>query len=151
LKTDAERRASRIYASAGIQIVWINGPADPDVPNAARHLHVALLTRDMGATKAAADQLSDGVMGRAAKLSGTAVIFYFRITDMARTGRCFVGDFLGRVLAHEVGHLLLPRPGHSDRGLMEANLSPVAGEQSWFTTPEVNAMRGALTSQHVAD
>jgi hypothetical protein len=73
------------------------------------------------------------------------VIFYFRITDMALQGRCFVGDVVGKVLAHEVGHLLLPRPGHSSRGIMQANVELASVEQASFTDAQAQAMREALT------
>jgi hypothetical protein len=109
-----------------------------------------LLSRELAAEKAAADQLSDGVMGRAAHATGRAVVFYVRITDLARQGRCFVGNVLGKVLAHEVGHLLLPRPGHADRGIMQAGLDLTPDEER-FTVVEANAMRGVLSSAQAAD
>jgi hypothetical protein len=78
------------------------------------------------------------------------VITVFRITDLARQGRCFVGNVLGKVLAHEVGHLLLPRPGHADRGIMQAGLD-LTPDEELFTVVEANAMRGVLTRAQAAD
>ena len=48
---------------------------------------------------------------------GAALIFYDRVVAMRGQNR-FVMTILGRVIAHELIHLLLPRQGHSDVGLM---------------------------------
>jgi hypothetical protein len=44
---EAERRATRIYAAAGIRTIWVNSSSDADAPASARHLRVVLLTREM--------------------------------------------------------------------------------------------------------
>jgi hypothetical protein len=49
-----------------------------------------------------------------------ATIFRDQVRRVARRAGVDHGELLGRALAHEVGHLLLRAPGHSDEGLMRA-------------------------------
>jgi hypothetical protein len=50
-----------------------------------------------------------------------AYAFYGRIGDFAATHRVEIGPILGSVIAHELGHLLLPQGSHSRTGLMSSN------------------------------
>ena len=54
--------------------------------------------------------------------SGTAFLFYDRILAL-QSPRRMLFTVLGRVLAHEITHLLLPMQGHSDYGLMRGHWS----------------------------
>jgi hypothetical protein len=49
-----------------------------------------------------------------------AYAFYRRIADLAEHNGADVARLLGHVIAHEIGHLLLPCDSHSARGLMRA-------------------------------
>jgi hypothetical protein len=51
-----------------------------------------------------------------------AFIFYDRVVAL-RTNTSFVPSMLGRVMAHEIAHLLLGSQGHSDLGLMRGHWS----------------------------
>ena len=48
----------------------------------------------------------------------TAWILYSRVKEFYRQNRVHPNRLLGHVLAHELGHLLLGSPEHSERGLM---------------------------------
>jgi hypothetical protein len=54
--------------------------------------------------------------------SAGAFIFYDRLMEQ-RTHTKLLPAILGRVLAHELTHLLLPQDGHSDAGLMRGQWS----------------------------
>ena len=47
-----------------------------------------------------------------------AYVFYDRVRTIAQKAHQVDGDPLGIVIAHEIGHLLLPYGSHSDTGLM---------------------------------
>lgn len=69
-------------------------------------------------------QVSANVMGIAGSSSGmaTAFIFYDRMLSV-RTQARPLPSILGRVMAHEITHLLLPPESHSDFGLMRGQWS----------------------------
>jgi hypothetical protein len=48
---------------------------------------------------------------------------------------------LGRVLAHEIGHQLLPAQGHSASGLMRATLDYKEPAPPAFTTTQLDSIR----------
>jgi hypothetical protein len=54
---------------------------------------------------------------------GSAFIFYDRIAALQRSAS-LLHAMLGRVMAHEITHLLLPEEEHSSSGLMRAHWKP---------------------------
>ncbi len=53
---------------------------------------------------------------------------------------------LGRVIAHEVGHLVLPENSHSATGIMSAGLDMQATAIPAFTREQEAAIRQTVTS-----
>jgi hypothetical protein len=144
--SDAENVASRIYAAAGVRTVWVSGEiptasADPSVA----YLRVEVLNRERAEKEIAVEQIGDNVLGRAAAPAKRAYIFYHRISEIAITHRAIVSDLLGQVLAHEVGHLLLA-PGHSELGIMRAQLDPRSTVPPRFTKNQVATIHSFLAS-----
>ncbi len=119
----AKEVATRIYASSGVRIVWVNGDVDDEVGDtSARHLRVLLLCSDMAAAKIATDRVPDNVLGQAASGAARTYIFTQRVRDTASRNGSYFDAALGRIIAHEVGHLLLPANSHSPTGIMRASL-----------------------------
>ena len=142
LLKNAEREASRIYAAAGVRIVWRHHSALEPAP-AARRFHVLLLCAQMSAQKIKGDGISDGVLGVAGHGTGRAYVFVGRVIEHSiRFGNPYV--VLGRVLAHEIGHLLLEERGHSQRGIMKPNLEVFSHGADQFTPAQREAIRVAL-------
>jgi Zn-dependent peptidase ImmA (M78 family) len=56
------------------------------------------------------------------------------------------GDALGLVIAHELGHVLLPGRGHSRSGIMQANYDVFLSYRLKFTAEESAAMRAFIAS-----
>jgi hypothetical protein len=113
----AESEASRILHPADIELRWINCAsralaASCEPPRAATNLIIRLLPKAL--PQAGAKAL--GIAGSSADYA-TAFIFYDRVLAL-RTHTHLVQDILGRVLAHEITHLLLPHEDHSEFGLM---------------------------------
>jgi hypothetical protein len=145
----AEDEATRIYAAAGVRIVWAAEEEAAAVPGL--HLRVILLRRDMATRMIRAARVANGVLGQAARPTGRAYIFTHRITDMGtQYGRDFVW-LLGQVMAHEVGHLVLPIYAHTDRGIMRADLIARSYTDRLFTTGQGAAIRSmVMASSDVA-
>jgi hypothetical protein len=107
---EAIRDVARIYGRIGVRVQW-SGQHSGD---SAETLHVIIATTDRW-------HLQPGIMGIAlmgnAPVGRTVYAFYDRILETANSHRLTVGSVLGNTIAHEIGHLLLPR-GHTMDGLM---------------------------------
>jgi hypothetical protein len=100
---------TRIFAEAGLGVGWTEtGP----------RFTVQIVTSALGYARA-----SSPVMGVALRTprGATAQIFFTQVQDFARTYHVDVSTLLAYVIAHEIGHLLLPRMPHSATGLMKAD------------------------------
>jgi hypothetical protein len=70
-----------------------------------------------------ADSLGDAYVDTAAAAGSLATVYVDRVENMARAAGVDAGTLLGRVMAHEIGHLLLGTPTHRPSGLMRAQWS----------------------------
>ena len=78
-----------------------------------------------------------------------AYVLFDRVMRVARAARSDVTDILGVVIAHEIGHLLLPQGSHSDNGLMRPdwNIHELRRPRQpafEFTLPQEEAIRHRL-------
>ena len=138
----AEREVTRIYTTAGVHIVWATRDDHADEPGL--HVHLQLLSRDMAMHMIAALRVADTVAGRSARDAGRAYIFTHRIVDMALRHSDDFRRILGQVMAHEIGHLMLPVDSHSDRGIMRANIDVRSKGFHDFTAEQGAAIRSML-------
>jgi len=118
---EAEGQVTQVYRAIGVHVLWTQGAAALAPPDGVIHLDVILLAREAVDVKCRADRLADTVMGSAAGPTKRAYIFVNRIVDHARLTTSSVGTLLAMVIAHEVGHLLLPAFSHAPSGIMRAN------------------------------
>jgi hypothetical protein len=140
----AENEAARIYTAAGVRIVWAAEDEAIAVPGL--HLRVILLRRDMARRMIRAGRVADGVLGQAARPTGRAYIFTHRITEIGiQHGRDFAW-VLGQVMAHEVGHLVLPIYAHTERGIMRADLIVRSTTDQLFTPEQGAVIRSRVTA-----
>ncbi len=142
----AEAVARRIFAAAGIRTVWVHGRDKGPRIGGALHVKVLVLSREMAEQKISADGVGPAVLGQAAKVCGRAYIFSHRIDALAKRNQRYVGDLLGRVIAHEVGHLLLPENGHSAIGVMTAALNLNRSAFVAFTPEQRATIRQVIAS-----
>jgi hypothetical protein len=143
----------KVYQDAGVRLVWSDGlveleshgvtPAESGVD-----VRVILVAGEAERRLIVDGQLADTVLGFAPTIRGcfcgrNAYIFLERITAIGyRHGN--PETLLGRVLAHEVGHLLLSSNRHSRNGIMRATLDTELSFQPRFTANDVNALRRGL-------
>lgn len=123
----ALRETTRIYETAAVQLVWVADDALPD-PGPPMRLDVVLLSKFDAERFLTKTRLPKTVLGVAPPDTGRAYIFCDRIRWRALSDGVPMETVLGRVIAHEVGHHLLPGAGHSDIGIMRerVNYSPRA-------------------------
>jgi len=151
----AEEEATRIYHAAGISLVWVNPGAPPNESHRdALHLTVVLLNGVMAQRKIFEDQLGADILGRADQVTRRAYLFSHRISAVAAERSVDVVRVLGRVLAHEIGHMVLPEPGHAERGIMREKLDLSITPQRF--TPEQtrvlhDTIAASLADKHEGD
>jgi hypothetical protein len=107
--TKSQDEVVRIFARAGLGVEWTEtGP----------RFTVQIVPSALGYARA-----SSPVMGVALRnqTGATAQIFFRQVRDFAHTSHVDISTLLAHVIAHEIGHLLLPRVPHSVTGLMRAD------------------------------
>jgi hypothetical protein len=86
------------------------------------------------------------VMGIAVAGGRLAKIMYGRVEGMAQAANTDLATFLGHVIAHEIGHLLLSQDAHSSGGIMAATLNPQLAARGvlWFSPAEATVARARI-------
>lgn len=120
--TSAEAEAARTLRSTHLRLTWINCPSAANsgscsIPEGPTDLILRVLATAL--PQAPADVLGTMAMS---PYGNCAFVFYDRIVA-CRTYRAWTYQVLGRAMAHEMVHLLLPGSGHSASGLMRATWS----------------------------
>jgi hypothetical protein len=130
----AERIASDVYLRAGIKIEWVA----PDGFEDTGRFYVNLLSKEMAARFSASNE----TVGFATAGSLAANAIFDRISEIAHDHRLPCGVMLGYVMAHEIGHLLLPVHSHSESGVMRATMDMrlVAAKKLGFTRDQATLM-----------
>jgi hypothetical protein len=151
----AQKFVTALYAHIDVHLVW----AKTVRPNALRfHLRDRdrgdLLINILPPAMARRMELTDETLGVAAvtKFDGgtIAYVMFDRVSDLALTSNTSAADVLAVVMAHELGHLLLPFGSHSPSGVMRGRFSrddfmPLNQQQLDFTSAQADAIRGMLT------
>jgi hypothetical protein len=142
----AEQEVVRIYAAAGVHAVWRDGFALADQTRTDLFPYVSVRILDSWATErmTAGERRGSKIVGRAARATGRAYVFYPRLESAARFRDRHVGMVVGAAMAHEVGHLLLPKNSHSNVGIMREDLDLKSHRPLGFTPAQSAAIRKAL-------
>jgi hypothetical protein len=137
---ESQEQVTRIFARAGLTVRWADtGP----------RLTVQIVPQVLGYARAGSPVM--GVARRDAN-SAKAQIFFKQVQDFARLHRIDTASVLACVIAHEVGHLLLPGTAHSPTGLMQAQwdralVHNAATGSLTFTDAQAARMLSAVSSQ----
>ena len=120
----AQRLVSDYYGSIGVPTAWaetLHPFSDRDEPTdccGTEDLTIIVLTARMAElTRFPKDAVGCAVVGPGGG-GRVAYILYDRVAASAIQADWDAGDFMALVVAHEVGHLLLPIGSHSPDGLM---------------------------------
>ena len=162
---DAERLAAAVFKRAGVATTWMN-ISDLDmrargIPNPA--LLSLISVHIQSSSLAGTFGVGDSVMGLAPGAGPDrklVYVFYDRVKELAerqaaaqvkgeivaRAGEC---QILGEMIAHEIGHVLLDMPGHSETGIMRGgwdlkDLQDVAYGSLFFTAQQVRVLRAEV-------
>jgi hypothetical protein len=150
-----ETVASRVFARSGVVVEWLNcgrqnetKEEEADCAEASlRHLQIRILFKSLNLKQSAFGiSYLDG--------DGTgcyADVFYGGLADVEEAGRPGSATFLGVVMAHELGHLLLGINAHSSTGIMrpvwnDDDLVAASKGNLYFTEAEGQILRARLES-----
>lgn len=129
---------SRIFRRAGVVIDWTLDPASES------HDFVVVIT------KAVSPEASRNAVGYICSDSSgaSAVVIWPRAVALV-TRRTFPFEILGRVMAHELGHLMIGQPHHSAFGVMRPSwtledLTFGKATSFLFTREEIGEIRANL-------
>jgi hypothetical protein len=120
----AQREVVWIFEAAGVRVAWIDCGLERQQPDihtstSAEAINVVIVSRE---TKALSPIPSDvlGAVVRDNDAREVGWVFFRRIERASEAYALDAGVVLGHAIAHEVGHLLLPRGTHGRSGLMRA-------------------------------
>ena len=159
----ARRAVNRLFAAIDVRIAWL-GPhrtSDPprhtrvESPTRSPDLAVLILNAKMTRALGPRADLLGCAPGTALARGRVAYVFYDRVTTVGWTDAGVV-DLLSLVMAHEIGHLLLPYGSHSDTGVMRSRwsvteLQRVNLARVGFTSSQAEAIRRRLLGNDAGD
>lgn len=144
----AEGDVATIYRKAGVAAVWdhvwLKIPADDRVPN------VTIIVVTGRASQAAAKSFGVGadalafVPGAAGNQGRLVYVFDDRVCALSSHSGIPYSALLGRVLAHEIGHVLLPFNSHSLTGIMREAIDSTSWQLEFFTNSQAQLIRTRL-------
>jgi hypothetical protein len=140
----AKERVAWVYMGIGVRTVWVDSEqAVGKHLDGGLHLTVMLLPRVIAERKISAEGGSIDALGQAHPAIGRAYIYCDRVLSMP--GPKFFAIQLGAVIAHEVGHLVLPDKSHSRHGIMRAEMDARhALYQNSFDKSQATTIRATL-------
>jgi hypothetical protein len=156
----AEAEVGGILEKAGVSVRWVDCPTSHAVladfpecqtPPRFNDYFLSILSSQMTATQGnyedAMGAADDSELG-----SRRAAIFFNRIDSHAGGDQAPADVLMGRVMAHEIGHLLLGPNAHSRSGIMKAawsarELSMLAAHEMFFTAEQSCKIAARLAAQ----
>ena len=89
-------------------------------------------------------------LGFAAKRPAVAYAYYNRVIEQSLLYPIDARVLLGRVIAHELGHVLLPPNSHSLLGIMRGNIDLGLEKPDRFTRDQARVIRAVLAGSVVS-
>jgi hypothetical protein len=140
--TYAEARAARVFAMIRVNVDWVDGN-EANRLNLVAPYTILIMAEAPPTLKAAMKKLGTDVMGQGAPSVARAYIYYDRVLQLRVVPPRDVTTTLGDVIAHELGHLMLP-PGHSNLGIMRPSINMRSRSLETFTEAEAANVRGSV-------
>lgn len=148
---EAQQQATMIYDAIGVSLVWTREPDLEEEETAPIHFVAVVLSDARTGQFLRGKELPPTVLGVAPHLTGRVYLFWDRIARRAWENDVLPQIVLARVLAHEIGHHLLPLQGHSDSGIMRPSVDYSVGEPPAFTLTQAASIRQLLSEAYPGD
>jgi hypothetical protein len=144
-----EQVAAASFLRIGVQVIWEHGEAPLDDARGLR-VHLRLLSRANAERKIAKERIGDAVLGQTNRQGRRVYIFFGRIVDESFKYSREYTQILGLVVAHELGHVVLPAGSHADSGVMKGRARLRGRIPREFTPEEGEAIRALLQESPTA-
>lgn len=147
--SQAKVEVDRMFQAIGVEIAWVEGRlpgrvgGSHTVAGLPRHLSVTLANNLEAPSRGA----RGCALGLAVPALASAYVFYNRIIDESLLHPVDVTVVIGRVIAHELGHLLLLPVSHSRYGIMRADLDLGFANPARFTDDQARQIRAGIASR----
>lgn len=138
-----EKLVSRSYRAIGVGVIWVHGEVSPQDPRGLR-VQLRLLSRARADRKIAREWIGTYVLGQAVRPARVVYIFCDRIAEVSVKHLQEFTRVLGLVMAHEIGHVLLPASIHSATGIMRDRVDLGSKTVHYFTVEQGAAIRSRL-------
>lgn len=143
----AEDDAAAIYSAAGVQLVWTDATSGAHEPfdvtvKIASGMKPSMVPPNVSDLSLGFAAVNPKVKGRRGRL---VWVLFDQLELHAQRRHVQISRLCGLVMAHEIGHLLLPA-GHSETGLMRGTWDLRGGLLAYFDEPQVREIRGILGS-----
>lgn len=140
----AKRDAALIYERSNITLEWLE-----DGSLVSQSLIMRILAKPIGmkSRNRAVVGIAPGSREARGKL---AFVFYERIQDFSEALALDVALMLGHVMAHELGHLLLPYEAHTVSGVMRGAWDPAQAKAATAGTLTFNPDEARLIRERLA-
>ena len=153
LVTNAEKQAEKVYRQIGIRLVWTTATAS--LPNDSLRLTVVLVPESKAGFFVETEERVGRAVGTDGRGARRAYVFPDRVRNLTTTGSD-EALVLGAVIAHEIGHLLLPPNSHSNHGIMRGQFRLCDFDRPdhggiRFTAEQALQIRAALSAIAAAD
>jgi hypothetical protein len=141
----ARDELAHIYEAAGVRV---ESSAEPDHSRCAVQLtvHVVLLGGAMADRFIKTERVNRKVLAQANSDARRIYVLWERVGRSVDRQAIPRGDALGLVIAHELGHVLLPARGHSRNSIMQENYNVHHSYRLKFTAEESATMRRFINS-----
>jgi hypothetical protein len=141
----ARDQLAHVFEGTGVRI---ESTAAPDHERCAMQLtiHVVLLRGDAADRFVKTERVGRRVLAQANSDARRVYVLWDRIGPAVDRHAIAHGDALGLVIAHELGHVLMPGRAHSQTGIMQANYDVYLSYRLKFSAEESAAMRAFIAS-----
>jgi hypothetical protein len=139
----ARREIAHVFDAAGVRI---ESSVAEDHDRCGLHLtiHVTLLGGAAADRFVRAGRIERKVLAQANSAARRVYVLWERVGPAVDRHAVGHGDALGLVIAHELGHVLLPGRGHSGTGIMQADYNVRLSYRLKFSDEEAAAMRTVI-------
>jgi hypothetical protein len=157
---DAKRSAAAIVRRADIDVLWLDCTLPDSVETRERcslpidwnEVVLRVVPAVAADTRRDAEDLGFALVVVNERHGSLATVYSDRVAARSRRAGVDAAELLGRVIAHEIGHLLLGTNRHGSRGLMRASWTGADLRRNlatdWlFLNKEGTAMRVALAAR----
>jgi hypothetical protein len=146
----AEADTARVFAPMAVEIAWLHETAAEESEVALPQFSIVLMSPAMAADKSRREHVASTTIATGSRSTGRAYVFCERVFAAAERHALSEGGVFGRVLAHELGHMI-GGVGHDAPGIMGERLELNEAGFFRFTRAQEETIRAALREAMAAN